>query len=64
MCPRGGEPVPFSMTWEDEEFESFGKQIVEAKAVPQVPPKQADANQHMILNMGPQHPVDARRACA
>ena len=55
--PRGGETVPFSMTWEDEEFQSFGKQIVEAKAVPQVPPKQADANKHMILNMGPQHPA-------
>ncbi len=54
--PRGGEPVPFSMTWEDEEFESFGKQIIEAKSVQQVPPKQADANKHMILNMGPQHP--------
>ncbi|MCX6028990.1 MAG: NADH-quinone oxidoreductase subunit D, partial [Chloroflexi bacterium] len=54
--PRGGETVPFSMTWEDEEFQSFGKQIVEAKSVPQAPPKQADANKHMILNMGPQHP--------
>jgi NADH-quinone oxidoreductase subunit C/D len=55
--PRGGEPVPFSMTWEDEEYASFGTQIIEAKAVPQVPPKQADANKHMILNMGPQHPA-------
>ena len=55
--PRGGEPVPFSMTWEDEEFESFGKQILEAKSVPPVPPKQADTNKHMILNMGPQHPA-------
>jgi len=54
--PRGGEPVPFSMTWEDEEFKSFGKQILEAKSVPPVPPKQADTNKHMILNMGPQHP--------
>jgi len=54
--PRGGESVPFSMTWEDEEFESFGKQIIEARAVPQVPPKQSDANKHMILNMGPHHP--------
>ncbi len=54
--PRGGEPVPFSMTWEDEEFESFGRQIIEAKAVQQVPPKQSDANKHMILNMGPHHP--------
>ena len=55
--PLGGESVPFSMTWEDEEFASFGTQILEAKAVPQVPPKQADANRHMILNMGPQHPA-------
>jgi NADH-quinone oxidoreductase subunit C/D len=55
--PRGGESVPFSMTWEDEEFSSFGKQILEAKAVQQVPPKQADANRHMILNMGPHHPA-------
>ncbi len=54
--PRGGEPVPFSMTWEDEEFRSFGTQIIEPKAVQTVPPKQADANRHMILNMGPQHP--------
>ncbi len=55
--PRGGEDVPFSMTWEDEEFESFGKQIIEAPSVRQAPPKQADANRHMILNMGPQHPA-------
>jgi len=55
--PRGGETVPFSMTWEDEEFESFGQQIIEAHAVPQVPPKQADGNRHMILNMGPHHPA-------
>jgi NADH-quinone oxidoreductase subunit C/D len=55
--PRGGETVPFSMTWEDEEFNSFGKQILEAKAVQQVPPKLADTNRHMILNMGPHHPA-------
>ena len=55
--PRGGETVPFSMTWEDEEFASFGQQILEATSVPQVPPKQADSNRHMILNMGPQHPA-------
>ncbi len=54
--PRGGEDVPFSMTWEDEEFESFGKQIIEAPSVRQAPPKQMDSNRHMILNMGPQHP--------
>jgi len=54
--PRGGETVPFSMIWEDEEFRSFGTQIIEPKAVQTVPPKQADTNQHMILNLGPQHP--------
>ena len=55
--PRGGETVPFSMTWEDEEFESFGQQIIEAKSVPTVPPKQSDTNKHMILNLGPHHPA-------
>ncbi len=55
--PLGGEPVPFSMTWEDEEFESFGRQVLEAKSVPWAPPKQADANEHMIVNIGPQHPA-------
>jgi NADH-quinone oxidoreductase subunit C/D len=55
--PRGGETVPFSITWEDEEFSSFGHQILEAKSVQPVPPKQADANRHMILNLGPHHPA-------
>src|SRR5512133_2478188 len=55
--PRGGEEVPYSMTWEDEEFASFGKQILESKSYPWAPPKQADANQHMLVNMGPQHPA-------
>jgi NADH-quinone oxidoreductase subunit C/D len=55
--PRGGETVPYSMTWEDEEFQSFGKQILPAKSMPWLPPKQADANEHMIINMGPQHPA-------
>jgi NADH-quinone oxidoreductase subunit C/D len=55
--PRGGETVPYSMTWDDEEFSSFGKQILEAKSVDWAPPKQADANRHMLINMGPQHPA-------
>ena len=45
------------MTWEDEEFQSFGKQILEPKSLPWAPPKQADTNHHMIVNMGPQHPA-------
>jgi NADH-quinone oxidoreductase subunit C/D len=55
--PLGGEEVPYSMTWEDEEFASFGKQILESKSYPWAPPKQADTNQHMLVNMGPQHPA-------
>ena len=47
--PRGGEPVPFSMTWEDEEFESFGKQIIEAKSVPPVPPLRSSSPTRLTL---------------
>jgi NADH-quinone oxidoreductase subunit C/D len=55
--PLGGETVPYSMIWDDEEFQTFGKQIMEAKSAPWLPPKQADSNRHMIVNMGPQHPA-------
>jgi NADH dehydrogenase I D subunit len=55
--PRGGEKVPYSMTWDDEEFESFGKQILEARSLPWTPPKEFDTSTHMVINMGPQHPA-------
>ncbi|MEA3335443.1 MAG: NADH dehydrogenase (quinone) subunit D [Chloroflexota bacterium] len=55
--PLGGEEVPFSMTWNDPEFASFGKQIRDDSPV-QVPlPKGVDLKEHMVLNLGPHHPA-------
>ena len=53
--PLGGEPIPFTLTWGDPEFQTLGKQILSADSVPpEVPP---GMNLHnMILNMGPHHP--------
>jgi NADH dehydrogenase I D subunit len=53
--PLGGEPVPFTLTWEDPEFETLGKQVLSADSVPPtVPPGMNREN--MIINMGPHHP--------
>lgn len=53
--PVGGEEVPFSLTWEDAEFETLGKQVLPAESIaPDVPPGMN--RQHMIINMGPHHP--------
>ena len=56
--PEGGEPVPFSLTWEDAEFETLGKQILPAESLsPKVPPGMQ--RKHMIIKHGsapPQHP--------
>ncbi len=53
--PEGGEPVPFSLTWGDAEFETLGKQILPAESIaPKVPPGMK--REHMIINMGPHHP--------
>ncbi len=53
--PVGGEPVPFSLTWEDPEFETLGTQILPAESIaPTVPPGMS--REHMIVNMGPHHP--------
>lgn len=53
--PEGGESVPFSLTWEDAEFETLGKQILPAESIAPTLPKGMD-RQHMIINMGPHHP--------
>jgi NADH dehydrogenase I D subunit len=53
--PLGGEPVPFTLTWSDPEFESFGKQILPAESVPPSVPPGMNL-QNMIINMGPHHP--------
>jgi NADH dehydrogenase I D subunit len=53
--PVGGEEVPFSLTWDDPEFETFGKQVLPAESVaPTLPPGMSLEN--MVINMGPHHP--------
>lgn len=53
--PVGGEEVPFSLTWDDPQFETFGKQILPAESIaPTLPPGMS--MQNMVINMGPHHP--------
>ncbi|HEY80048.1 MAG TPA: NADH dehydrogenase (quinone) subunit D [Anaerolineae bacterium] len=53
--PLGGERVPFSVTWDDDEFKMLGRQIMQPEQTPQALPKGMDGT-HMVVNMGPQHP--------
>ncbi len=55
--PLGGEEVPFSMTWNDPDFATFGSQIMDPAAVQAPLPKGVDLSKHMFLNMGPHHPA-------
>lgn len=55
QVPVGGEEVPFTLTWSDPEFESFGKQIMAAESKPPVLPPGMNI-ENMIINMGPHHP--------
>ena len=53
--PLGGEEVPFSMTWNDPQFEMLGQQVLSAESLPpKLPPGMN--RQNMIINMGPHHP--------
>ncbi|MCC6169552.1 MAG: NADH dehydrogenase (quinone) subunit D [Caldilineaceae bacterium] len=53
--PVGGEEVPFGLTWDDPQFETFGKQILPAESIaPTLPPGMSLEN--MVINMGPHHP--------
>ncbi|MBI1296352.1 NADH-quinone oxidoreductase subunit D [bacterium] len=55
QVPIGGEEVPFTPTWDDPEFETFGTQILpSSSAKPDLPPGMNREN--MIINMGPHHP--------
>ncbi|MCB0112665.1 MAG: NADH dehydrogenase (quinone) subunit D [Caldilineaceae bacterium] len=55
QVPVGGEEVPFTPTWDDPEFETFGTQIYPSNsAKPDLPPGMNREN--MIINMGPHHP--------
>ncbi len=53
--PLGGEEVPFSLTWDDPQFDSLGTQILPALSEPPALPPGMD-RQNMIINMGPHHP--------
>lgn len=55
QIPVGGEEVPFTLTWDDPEFETLGTQILPAESLPpDLPPGMNREN--MIINMGPHHP--------
>jgi len=53
--PLGGEEVPFSLTWDDPQFDSFGTQILPSVSEPPVLPPGMD-RKNMVINMGPHHP--------
>ncbi len=55
QVPIGGEEVPFTLTWSDPEFESFGNQVLAAESLPPVMPP-GMSRENMIINMGPHHP--------
>ena len=53
--PLGGEEVPFTLTWDDPQFETLGHQILPAESIaPALPPGMSLEN--MVINMGPHHP--------
>ncbi len=54
--PLGGEPVPFTVTWSNPEFEHLGRQILKPEFPPEEIPPGMDPERHIIVNMGPQHP--------
>lgn len=54
--PLGGEQVPFSRHRDDSRFASLGQQIMEAPSSLSPLPPGMDAERHMVINMGPQHP--------
>ncbi|MER2600071.1 MAG: NADH dehydrogenase (quinone) subunit D [Caldilineales bacterium] len=55
--PLGGEAVPFSMTWNDPDFATLGKQIMDPPPVQAPLPLGVDTKSHMMLNLGPHHPA-------
>ncbi len=54
--PLGGERVPFTITWDDEDFAHLGKQLMQAEQKAEPVPGRMDSK-HMVINMGPQHPA-------
>jgi len=54
--PLGGERVPFTVNWDDEDFVHLGKQLMQAEQKAEPVPGRMDSK-HMVINMGPQHPA-------
>jgi NADH/F420H2 dehydrogenase subunit C len=55
--PLGGEPVNFSEDRHSLRFAHLGQQIMPALSFASELPPGVDAESHMVLNMGPQHPA-------
>lgn len=55
--PLGGEPVNFSDDRANPRFAHLGQQIMEGLSFPSELPPDVDAENHMVINLGPQHPA-------
>lgn len=55
--PLGGEPVYFSTDRDNPRFSHLGRQIMEGPSYPSELPDEVDADTHLVINMGPQHPA-------
>lgn len=55
--PLGGEPVNFSTDRANPRFAHLGRQILEGPSYPSELPAGVDAENHLVINMGPQHPA-------
>ena len=55
--PLGGEPVYFSQDRDNPRFDHLGKQIMVGPSFLTELPPDMDAEEHMVVNMGPQHPA-------
>jgi NADH dehydrogenase I D subunit len=55
--PLGGEPVYFSHDHDNPRFAHLGKQIMVGPSFLTELPEEMDTEDHMVVNMGPQHPA-------
>jgi NADH dehydrogenase I D subunit len=55
--PLGGEPVNFSGDRDNPRFAHLGQQIMEGPSFLSELPPDLNAETHLVLNMGPQHPA-------
>ena len=55
--PLGGEPVYFSHDRDNPRFDHLGQQIMVGPSFLTEIPPEMDTEEHMVVNMGPQHPA-------